>query len=99
MQFPIAPVCTGVNTSCDFVAFTTATTFSHLSMVPGRMYVLVATAAAWICQGASPTATKGAGSFYAPAGLPIILDGRNGAQLSVLQDSSGGNAVLAAVLV
>jgi hypothetical protein len=98
VQFPVSPVAIGTNTLCDFVAFTTATSFSHLVMTPNAKYVFIATAACWICQGGS-AATKGAGSFYVPANLPIILDGRNGAALSVLQDSSGGNAVLASALV
>lgn len=95
MQFPIAPLATGAAATCDFLAFTTAAQFATLVMAANRYYVFIATAACWIQQGANPTATKAAGSFYVPANLPIILDGRNGAKLSVLQDSTGGNASLA----
>jgi hypothetical protein len=58
------------------------------------LYEFVANVDSWICQGASPTASAGAGSMFVPANVPVIIDGVNGAALAVIQDSTSGRAAL-----
>lgn len=41
-----------------------------------------------------PIATAGAGSMYVPAGVVLVLDGRVGSDLAVIQDATGGKASL-----
>lgn len=99
MQFPLSPVPVNAAAQCDFLAFTTTATFPTLVMAVGGYYVFIASAACWVQQGSAPVATKAAGSMYVPANLPVVLDGRNGAKLAVLQDSAGGNASLVKVML
>ena len=91
------PVVSGAGYNSDFVAFTTSTAFTGIgaAMVPGKFYIFTATAACWICQSAAGTAAaKAAGSFYVPFGIHFLIDGAQGGKLTVLQDSTGGNASL-----
>lgn len=50
--------------------------------------------ACWISQGATPTATAGAGSMYVGPNQPVLLDGHNGAVVAVIQDAAGGKCTL-----
>ena len=43
-------------------------------------------------QTAQAVATAGAGSMYVPAGVVVVLDGANGAQVSTIDDGSAGKA-------
>lgn len=52
----------------------------------------------WIAQGASPTASAGAGSMFVPARTQVYIDGINGAKLSVIRDSADGRASLTPVM-
>lgn len=97
MIYPVTPLNSAAQ--CDFLAFTTAATFPTLVMAASQYFLFISTAACWIQQGAAPVATKAAGSMYVPANFEVLLDGRNGAKLSVLQDSTGGNATLLRVMV
>lgn len=85
-----------IASASDFLAFTTAAQFTGIAatMAAGQMWWFISTAACWILQGANPTATKAVGSLYVPANFYILIDGAQGAKLSVLQDSAGGNAVM-----
>lgn len=68
------------------------------SKTPGTAkYSYVSNVATWIAQGASPTASAGAGSMYVPANVVVILDGAYGAELSVIADASSGKASLTPV--
>lgn len=48
-------------------------------------------------QTATTTATAAAGSAFLPANVPILLDGNNGAKVSVIQDAAGGKASITQV--
>ena len=80
----------------DFLAFTTAAQFAGIAstMVSGQLWWFVSSAACWILQGANPTALKAATSLYVPPNAYILIDGAQGAKLSVLQDGTGGNACM-----
>jgi len=64
------------------------------SMLAGSYYAFVSTTDCWIQQGATPTATAGAGSMFVPAKTVWFLDGAAGADLAVIQDTAGGKASL-----
>lgn len=52
----------------------------------------------WISQGATPTAVAGAaGNTFVGAGQQVYLDGRNGADVSVVRDTADGKASLTKV--
>lgn len=62
---------------------------------PGvAVWIYVANTDSWIAQGASPTASAGAGSMFVPARLPVLVDGANGSHVSVIRDSADGRASL-----
>ena len=67
------------------------------AMDPKACYVLVTSTLAWCSQGASPTASAGAGSFLVPANTPTLIDGAIGAKLALLQHTAGGSATLVRV--
>ena len=82
--------------AADFLAFTVAAQFTGVAaaMVPGQMWWFISTAPCWILQGANPTAVKAASSLYVPQNTYVLIDGAQGAKLSVLQDTTGGNACM-----
>jgi len=97
---PITTGGTGYNG--DFVAFTTATPFTGVgaAMASGHLYVFCSTSDCWIRQSANATtnaAGKAATSMFVQKGIQVLLDGAQGAQLSVIQDTAGGNASLVEV--
>ena len=81
------------STSLSVAVGATSTAFGA-SMVAGLYYTYVADVASWIAQGASPTASAGAGSCYVPAGVVLPIDGAAGADLAVIEASTGGRASL-----
>ena len=50
-------------------------------------------------QTATTVATKAAGSHFIPAGYPVLVDGSNGARLSIIRDAADGLASVALVQV
>jgi hypothetical protein len=67
-----------------------------------RIYELVSTSDMWWVQGFAsdvPTATRGAGSAFLPAGVVAKLDGALGDTISVIRDSSDGVCVITQVMV
>lgn len=76
------------------VAVTGTSTRFGATMDSHSAYVFSTTTDTWIAQGATPTATVGAGSSLVPAGTMILIDGVCGADLAVLQDSAAGRASL-----
>ena len=81
------------STSLSVVVGASSTAFGA-SMVAGLYYAYVADVASWISQGASPVATTGAGSAYVPAGVIVTIDGALGADVAVIEASTGGRASL-----
>ena len=80
----------------DFLVFTTAAQFSGIAstMIAGQFWWFVSNAPCWILQGANPIALKAATSLYVPQNVYVLIDGAQGAKLSVLQDGTGGNACM-----
>jgi hypothetical protein len=68
-------------------------------MISTRFYVLTCTAAILFAQGAAPTASAASGSTVLAAGESILLDGGNGAVVSVIQVTAGGAATLTPVSI
>lgn len=94
----LVPYCpSSVVTAISTSAATSTITLTAAKTSGQSLYILVCTVAAWYCQGASPTATAGSGSFYVNAGEPTLLDGWNGAHVSILGTASG-SAVIAPAL-
>lgn len=64
----------------------------------GELALFVSTTACYLAQanGSAPTAAAGAGvgSVFIPANTPTLLNGTNGAYVSVVQASAGGFACL-----
>lgn len=69
------------------------------TMVAKEYWLFVSSTNCWITQGATPTAVAGAaGNMYVPANTPIVIDGRCGASLAVIQATAGGSASLTRLL-
>ncbi len=70
----------------DFQAVTTpAAQLAGTTMVATDLYVFTSSVDAWVKQGSNPTASAGDGSMFVPAGMPLLIDGAQGAKLSVLR--------------
>jgi len=66
-----------------YLAVTTGAQNLTTSMVAATTYVYSSNVDTFIKQGGG-TASAGAGSMFVPGGMPIIIDGTEGAALSVL---------------
>lgn len=70
------------------------------TMADGQFWLFVSNANCWIKQGSgTPVATAGALSMYVPANTVIVINGKAGANLAVIQDgASTGKASLTRAL-
>lgn len=66
----------------------------NTSMLAAGTYLFVADTSCYIQQGANPTASSADGSMLVPGNCPLMLQGRHGAKLAVIQSTTGGNASL-----
>lgn len=62
------------------------------SLTSSVRYLYTCDIASWIAQGVNPTASAADGSTYVPAGVPVYLDGKNGAKVSALR-AGGSNGI------
>lgn len=70
----------------DFQAVTgSSVELAGTTMVATGLYVLTCSVDTWVKQGAAPTAAAADGSMFVPAGLPLLIDGAQGAKLAVLK--------------
>lgn len=73
---------------------------STISMATDGNYLFVSDVSCYLKQGANPTASSADGSMLVPAGVPLLLQGRNGAKIAVIQSGgSGGNCSLTPISV
>lgn len=86
-------LCPDTSTSSEQAVGTGSLQFG-LTMVANLRYLFASTTACWIAQGASPTASAGAGSMLVPPNTIVVIDGTCGAKLAVIQDSVAGKASL-----
>jgi len=69
------------------------------ALARGKLYAYSCTIGSWISQGATPTATAGAGSMFVPAGVTVLLSGTFGVELAILrQGGADGSASLTPVI-
>ncbi len=69
------------------------------ALVRGQTYAYACTTDSWISQGATPTATAGAGSMFVPAGVQVLISGTFGVELAILREGgSDGSASLTPVI-
>jgi hypothetical protein len=74
-----------------------STTFGAMAITKPlgiELWQFISNTACWISQGATPTATTGAGSMFVAAGQAVLLDGHNGAVVAAIQDAAGGKCTL-----
>lgn len=94
-------IITPVTSKSKVVTAVTATAASFSAgMVAGssQFWRFVSTTNCWILQGATPTAVANTvGNMLVPAGQEVYLDGRNGADVSVVRDTADGHASLTPV--
>lgn len=91
-------IITPISTSALVASYTGTPTALTASMVARTYYQLTATTNCWIKQGTAPTAAANTiGNLYIPIGTTVYLDGTAGPDLSIVQDSAAGKAVLAAI--
>lgn len=65
---------------------------------PNQFWAFSSSTNCWIAQSNSPSASAGAaGNSFVGAGRVVYLDGRNGSDVSVVQDTAGGKASLTPV--
>lgn len=65
------------------------------TMAAGERYLFTCDTNCYIKQGTAPVAASAAdGSMLVPANRPVLIEGREGAKLSVIRVSADGNATL-----
>ncbi len=65
------------------------------TMAAGEHYIFTCSTDCYIKQGAAPVAaTAGDASMLVPAGLPVLIEGAQGAKLSVIRRAADGVATL-----
>ena len=97
MTLPILITAASESVAVTSTAATLATDLTDTGQPGDYVYAFSANTDCWILQSASPTATAGNGSVFVPAGAIILLDGSNGAAVSVIRDSADGAASLTPV--
>jgi hypothetical protein len=81
--------------SSDFKAVATTETDFDTTMAAGETYVFTCDTDCYIKQGTAPIAASAAdGSMFVPAGMPVLIDGGQGPNLSVIRKSADGVATL-----
>lgn len=84
----------------DFQSVTSSEVDFDTTMASGEHYLFTCSTGCYLKQGAAPVAASAAdGSMYVPAGLPVLIDGAQGAKLSVIRESADGVATLQRVKV
>lgn len=72
--------------SSDFQAVVTGSAeFAGTTMTATDLYVFTCDIDCYVKQGAAPTAAASDGSMFVPAGMPLLIDGAQGAKLAVLR--------------
>lgn len=81
--------------SSDFKAVAAAETDFDTTMAVTETFVFTCDTDCYIAQGAAPVAASAAdGSMFVPAGQPVLIDGAQGAKLSVIRKAVDGVATL-----
>lgn len=93
---PLAGMLVPVAGSSDFLAVGATEADTSLTLTAADLYVLTCDIDCYFKQGAAPVAAEAAdGSMYVPAGMPILIDGAQGAKVSLIRKgSSDGVATL-----
>lgn len=92
---PLQAMLIPVAGSSDFKAVAGTEVDFDTTMVAGETYVFTCDTDAYIAQGAAPVAASAAdGSMFVPAGFPVLIDGGQGAKLSVIRKTVDGVATL-----
>lgn len=63
-------------------------------LVVDNFYLFASNTDCWIAQSATPVASAGAGSMYVPANLQVVINGRVGNHIAVIQDAGAGKCSL-----
>lgn len=72
--------------SSDFMAVGSGEADTSLTLAARDMYVFTCDIDCYIRQGTAPVAASAAdGSMYVPAGMPVVIDGAQGANVSVIR--------------
>jgi hypothetical protein len=82
----LAPLA-GANSDYQAVTSTSAE-LAGTTMVAAGLYVLTCDVDCYVKQGAAPTASAADGSMLVPAGMPLLIDGAQGAKLAVIRKGS-----------
>lgn len=86
---PLLGMLVPVAGSSDFQAVVTAAAeLAGTTMVATGLYVFTCDVDCYVKQGAAPTASAADGSMLVPAGMPLLIDGAQGAELSVMRKGS-----------
>lgn len=79
----------------DYQAVTASSVeLAGTTMVVTGLYVFTADVDCYVKQGAAPTAAAADGSMFVPAGMPLLIDGLQGAKLAVIAKSTTGVCTL-----
>lgn len=77
-----------------YLAVTDTAAVIQADMTEAGVYVFTADVDCYIKQGADPTASAANGSMLVSAGMPVVIDGAQGAKLSVVRKADSGVATL-----
>ncbi len=80
--------------SSDFKTVVVTPTTFDTTMVAGETFLFTCDTDCYIAQGSNPTASAADGSLFVPAKEPILIDGSQGAKLSVIRKTADGVATL-----
>lgn len=86
---PLLGMLVPVAGSSDFQGVTdTSAELAGTTMVVTGLYVFTCDVDCYVKQGATPTAAAADGSMLVPAGMPLLIDGAQGAELAVIRKGS-----------
>lgn len=88
-----------INKGSQYTLTSAVPALLNVPMVSRKFYLLTVTSDTLFNQGAAPVASAANGSSVLTSGQSIILDGGNGAQVSVLMVSVTGTATLTPITV
>lgn len=76
--------------SSEYLAVTTSSAeVNGTGLAAADLHVFTCSVDCYIAQGATPTANSADGSMFVPAGMPVLIDGAQGAKVAVKGTAAG----------
>lgn len=100
LQSMLAPIAGTTEAAAAYKAVTgTSGEINGTGLAVTELAVFTCDVDCYIAQGAAPTAAPADGSMFVPAGMPILIDGLQGAKVAVVAKSTTGVCTLAKLVI